>query len=356
MVLWLPDYAVTELIQTINWSILGFSIALSVIIIGIRLHLLRNTRIEQQFLETWQPMFDTCLSRALPDWLPTLNPEHVTLFLKHWLQYQELADETVRENLNLVAYQAGIQNHLLDLLDARSVKKRLLALTAIGFLDERDYWESCYTHLWSPSPFVSLMAARSLLQLNRERAIPIILQALGQFNHWPKARTILILIETGIDHISMPLCDTIAQAEETVALKLIPYLEIAHQHDVSTLLCWLLHQSPSEAMSLACLKMARKFSQFEELSLVRGFLSHPNALIRAEAAITLSVLSPPEEEWDLLDLLHDQDPHVRQEVARVLVQSDEFNEDSLKLLDALELDDSTSLWLTKAFIEKQCQL
>jgi HEAT repeat protein len=246
----------------------------------------------------------------------------MVIFLTQWIQYQEISDESLRELLSMVAITAGVENHLKHILLHRSIREKILAITALGFLKDSSYMETFKHWINSTNISISLASARAMLQLNPHEAMPQIINLLRVRQDWPQARMILFLSEAGIDVISEPLAKAVLQ---TPSPKLIYYLSVANSSIAVPILVDLLKSTINHSIILACLKTLSRFNVQKELQVIRHFLKHHDWECRAAAAKIIGKMGYASDEESLLALLSDSQNIVQYEAALALFEMPHFN-------------------------------
>jgi HEAT repeat protein len=334
-----------------------FTLLLTVALFGtvfiLRKSMLRKKKHQQNFIESWAPIWGQCFQYELPNYIPQLTQEDMVTFLTQWIQYQEISDESLRELLCMVALKAGVEKHLTHILQHRSIREKILAITALGFLKDPTYMETFKHWINSSNISVSLASARAMLRLNPQETMTLLVSLLKVREDWPQARMTLFLTEAGIDVISEPLAKAVL---ETPTPKLINYLAVTNSFIAVPTLISILKTSINRSVILACLQTLSKFNLQNDIPFIRNYLKHPNWECRAAAAKIIGKMGYAADEESLLALLLDSQNIVQYEAALALFEMPHFNRSYAQKLSS-QLTEQTGLHvLTRVMTEKRWTL
>ena len=345
----------------IGCLLLLLTLTLFAMVFVLRISLVKTQQRQASFIETWAPIWNQCFSDNLPDEIPLLDEKDVNTFLVQWLQYQETYEDSMREVLNLVALKAGIEKHLLAILKHKSVREKILALTAFGFLQDKTHWAMLFQYALSESTFLSMAACRAMLHIDAKQAVPLVINRILKRGDWPQARVVLFLAEAGIDVVSEPLTQTVQSSSSQDVVKLIPYLEITKASLALPALNQVLQTfSTNKNCVLASLKTMAKFIPTEEQKSIRTFLSHRDWEIRAAAIKTLAKTGDSQNEALFIKHLNDDEHYVQFEAAKALFRLPNFTMERCiniqKQLDSKTPNTPGSMILTRLLTENYLKL
>lgn len=334
-----PADSSLDLIFWIGMDLLFLTLFLFSLILLLRVSLIQGTQKKQRLVDRWMPLLEGCLNHQFPESVPQLRPSELMTFLSLWLNLYEPSDESSRDILVMVALQAGQEQLIHQQLSHRNpVRHKIILLSAMGALKNPAWKEVCITSLSSENAFLSLAAARALLHMDPDTGIPMVLDMLARRTDWPSARVSMLLLEAGLPLISAPLARLVEEAPPQDLPRLIPYLQIIAGSAAVPLLESLLanpaHQG-NEPILLACLQALGKFSRFGNADRITPFLRHPNAAIRAEAAIALSNAGNFSDGKYLVGLLNDEIPMVQYKAAQALLNLPSMTETGVHELQTL---------------------
>jgi HEAT repeat protein len=266
----------------------------------------------------------------------------------------ETADENARELLILVALQVGLEKKIrFHLNRAEPVRQRILLLSVIGALKDPAFQEICFQYLTAENSFLSLAAARALLQINPQGNIAPVVEMLARRHDWPTSRTSLALLEAGIDVISQPLAELLWKTPTQDLPYLIPYLDITSSETAIPTLQTILANTSDEQVILACLRGLARSSRYQYTDIIGLFLSHTNPHIRAEAVHTMSHIGAFTDGLLILPLLEDNIPLVQYRAAQALINLPGMTQTKARQLQQLLKNPSAVTTLTRVIDEKR---
>ncbi len=306
--------------------------------------LLRRQRRADRFLAVWRPLLMQSLD-TVPASPPPIARADVYTFLSVWNYLHESLRDESKEQLNQVARVVGMDTVAQDRLRQRSLRQRLMAIVTLGHLREASVWNELQVIVQHNNTMLSLAAARALLQINAEAALPILLPLMASRSDWPVTRVANLLKEAGADVISQPL----AHAAETTP-RLIRYLEVAHRDVVVTTVRRLLATTQDEHVLQACLPL---INDPADVTIVRACLSHPQWLVRVEAVAALGRVGTADDEAGLAALLSDPHWWVRYRAAHSLATLPASNVPQLQRLAAAQTNPFAHDILTEVIAERE---
>ena len=358
----LSQHSADTTLDVIFWigiDLLFLTLFLFSLILLLRVSLIQGNRRKQALVARWMPILEGCLNHGFPETVPKLHPSELFTFLSMWLNLYETSDESSREILVMVALQAGLESCINRQLTQRNeVRRKIILLSAIGAIKNTEWQAFCLSSLHSENAFLSLAGARALLQMDPDTAVPLVLELLAKRTDWPSARVSMLLLEAGLPLISTRLANMVREAPADDLPRLIPYLRIITADAAIPVLETLLSNPQyreNEPVLLASLQALGKFSRFGHTDTIRGFLSHPNAGIRAEAATAVSRVGRFEDGKYLVGLLNDEVPMVQYKAAQALLNLPSMNEANVKALQTLLDKPDAVAMLNRVIGEKRFQ-
>jgi HEAT repeat protein len=281
-----------------------------------RYRLTKRKRRSDLFLQTWKPLLINSLDTNIED-LPGIAPADALTFLSVWnYLHESLLDES-RERLNEVAKKTGIDKVCRKMLKAHSIRKKLLAITALGNLREKSVWEEMVELLKTANPTVSMAAARALVLIDAVEAIPVLIPYIKKRTDWSTSKIASILKIAGPDTFSGQLARAAVEATADIQPTLIHYLELGHKSSAMAAIHQIIRTTTDEMVIQACLNA---IDDPVEIDIVRSFLDHPHWLVRMRAAAALGRIGQPEDEQRLVRLLSDREWWVRYRAAQALAK------------------------------------
>jgi HEAT repeat protein len=304
-------------------SIAVLCIYAAVILLLISILLLRFARLAKErrrrsVTETWRPLLAQCVVE-MPDRLPTLQSRDHVAFLYLWNHCFESIRGDARAQLSELARRMGADRFAKRLLRARLVRRRLLAIVTLGHLQERSIWNELALTLQADNAFLSLVAAKALLNIDAQAAIPFLIPVMSQRKDWSPLKVVAMFEAVGADLAAETIARAATQAPPEIAARLIRHLAATRSSQgLPPLRALLAAGSPSDDVLSACLFLFGQCSDPRDVSTVREHLAHPTWYVRLQAATALGKMGVEEDEPRLVRLLDDDHWWVRYRAAEAL--------------------------------------
>lgn len=303
-------------------------------VLVLRVHLLLSQRRTAKFLAFWRPLLAEFAIVAIPCKemvLPRLQRRDFHRFIGLWLTMQESLADEAHERLNHVARRLGAHRVAQRALRRKQVPQRLAAIIFLGHLKDRASWPSLETLLRSANPVISVVAARSLMQINPAKAVPLVFAELLRRDDWPVERLGLVFRHTLTPELAnahlAPLLD---DCDDETAIRLLPYVRSMHHEARNALLFALLSRSRSDRLTS---RVLRQVENPECLELVRRYTAHPRWHVRMQAVAALGRIGSREQDVAILaERLGDEQWWVRYRAAQALVRLLGHEPDELRAL------------------------
>jgi hypothetical protein len=318
-----PSDPTLQFVVWLSLVLLVLVLLLLLQIILLRVNLAARIAREQHFLEVWQPLLAAAIAGETVT-LAHLARGNEVNFLKLWNHLQESLRGEAKQRLNEVAERCGVAQRSRVLLRRKELRLKLLALNTLGHLLDRSAWNDILQLARRPDPLLSLAAARALFQIDANAALRELRNELLERDDWPTAQLAILLQEIGSAGIFTMLADTASQlaatpraAEVTMLKRLLQLLEVAPYQHVILAIRSILSAAVDDEIVAQCLKYLR---EPVDLPFVRGNLSHPNWVVRLQAARALGRIGSREDWPKLAALLGDPVWWVRYRTAQTLVE------------------------------------
>lgn len=292
----------------------------------LRAMLLLKERRYRDFSALWYPILLSGDRKKLKH-LPYIKYADRFSFLILWntLREQKDNDVDIRNWMNSVATETGIDHVAIRYLGKRSVRKKLLAVVTLGQLREKSQWEKLCQIATSEHALLSLAATQAIARIDPKAAVPIIVPLVVHRIDWPAAKIASILKEIGPDLVSEPLVNAVTHAPADDIQRLVPYLATCHDTITLSAVRQILASPPDDKVIGPCLNAIGRFRETEDLELVRHYLNHPRWHVRAHAAACIGRIGTKEDEKTLVALLADQEWWVRYRAAQAIVDLPSFS-------------------------------
>jgi HEAT repeat protein len=204
------------------------------------------------------------------------------------------------------------------MLEARGVRRRLLAVSTLGHLRDRndqDSWNALVRLLSDRDRLLSLSAARALARIDGAAALPAILPKLSERDDWSKSYVLGMLMDLGAEVVSRPLTDAALHLPVERAQRLLQYFSVVQVADAVPVVRAIISRTKNVECLAACLRV---FADVDDLDTVREYLHHPSWQVRVQAVNVLARLGAATDYSVLLPLLSDPEWWVRYRAAKAL--------------------------------------
>lgn len=325
-------YAGLAIVSLITLSMLAW-------IVFLRIRLYFEQRHHANFQEIWLPVFtETAL---YPDChkkdarFPPLPRRDFFLFMNIWLGFQESLSGAGLVRMNGLARRLRVQGYARRFLHKGRLRRRLVAVMFLGTLRDRGSWSDLETLLSHENSLLSTLAARALLKIDQERALPLVFAQLVKREDWPETRVAVLLRSVLTAELATtPLFDALRDSTDAEALRLLPYVEHMFNEERNRILRILLERSTSDRLISRLLKQIRCG---HELDLVRHYAGHSRWHIRMQAVAALGRIGQREDIPLLLQRLGDEEWWVRYRAAQSLIKISGMTRQELEMIrDNLE--------------------
>ncbi len=301
-------------------AVLGISLLMLALIVLLRVSLILRQRRQRRFIMKWQPLLAECTFQV-PEKLPRIPRAMRYTFLKLWTYHLESLAGATRGNLVQLAQSAGMSEIVRDMVAQGNLRKKLIAVVALGHLGDKTRWHELRLLVGDPSPMLSLAAARALLDIDARATLPWLITVIGAREDWPMAKIAAMLKDIGPDLLTTPL---IAATEAAAAAedgshqvpRLLRLMAVAHSERAAPALRRILSQTEDPDVIAAALRVLR---DPEDVTMMRGYVRHANWVVRISAVRALGHIGMPEDRKLLTDLLSDEHWWVRYHAARALI-------------------------------------
>lgn len=301
-------------------------------IISLRIKLTISQRHQDLFQQTWNPIFNGVALQSLPKniALPNLDSRDYPLFIHSWLNLQETISGEGKIRLNALARRLGMHKYAQQNLNKSKIRQRMIAVVFLGRLRDRLSWTPLEKLMHNENILLSMLAARSLLEIDQIRAFPLVFSELIRREDWPEIRVALLLRSVLVPElVTRHLFDVLLGCNDTQATKLLPYLELMYNEEKNRILRILLERSQSDLLTSRLLK---HIDGIEEIDMVRHYTGHARWHIRMQAIAALGRIGQREDLPTLMQGLSDEEWWVRYRAAQSLVKISGMNREELAMI------------------------
>lgn len=322
-------------------------------IVLLRIRLYFEERHRANFQATWLPIFtETALHpdcHKKDERLPVLPRRDFFLFMDVWLDFQESLSGHSVVRMNGLARRLQLHASARRLLFKGGLRRRLVAVVFLGTLRDRVSWADLETLLSHENSLLSILAARALIKIDQERALPLVFAQLVRREDWPETRVAVLLRSVLTAELATtPLFDALRDSTDAGAIRLLPYVEHMFDEERNRILRVLLERSTSDRLTSRILK---HIQCGHELDMVRHYAGHSRWHIRMQAVAALGRIGQREDIPLLLQRLGDEAWWVRYRAAQSLIKIPGMTRQELEVIhDNLE-DSFARTMLAQAMTE-----
>ena len=317
---WLPDDPLLALVFQTGLAVIGCSILMLIAVFLLRARLVIRQRRERRFNLLWQPVLAQCV-HGVPENLPGVPRNMLYHFLKLWIYHHESLAGSAPTNLEAMALAMQLDKPVRELIGSDDLRLRLIALVTLGKLGDRTRLSELRELVADPSPVLSLVAARALLQIDPAAELPFLIAVMARREDWPLARLVTMLREAGSDSVTQPLVTALEAAiqsgeEGNQIVRLLNLMEVAHTGQVAPVASRIIRHGTVPDQIAAALRVVQDPRDRE---VVRALTRHEKWFVRARAARVIGRIGDDSDRKLLVRMLGDAHWWVRYHAARALL-------------------------------------
>jgi HEAT repeat protein len=337
------------LLASLQISVPAAALALVLLLLTFTAHHSQQQRDHRarQLRQTWQRVFFHSLV-DLPRAAPPLAPRDAPVVLKLWLEVIESVRGQGHRTLSMQAADLGFERHALKWLDARATHRRMLGAAVLGRMGLSGAFGPMEHLLDDRDPVLSLMAARSLLMIDAERALPLVLPRIALRHDWSLIRIAAMLSDVPTE-VLHPLFRVALQDHRSGAavrlLRLIQPARIEASADMLRRFLYLMQ--PADVLE-AALQVCHHPTL---VPAIRELLRHPATRVRREATAAWGRLGGLHDTLSLGQRLLDPAWSVRRQAALALLRMPGLQPLQLQALEKALANAGASAMLAQAQAE-----
>jgi hypothetical protein len=317
---WEPHDPLLQVVFWIGIGIIILSLLMLIAVFLLRIRLVMVQRRQRFFEAQWQPLLAECVF-GVPAEIPQVPPKMRYHFLRVWNFHHESLAGASRANLEALAASMHLGEIARELMHTGNLRERLIAVMTIGHLRDRTQWHELRDLVAHPSPMLSLLAARALIDIDAPSTLAWLITVMAARDDWPLSRVVTILREVGPDLVTLPLigaAEAAARGEggDTQVARLLKMMEVAHIEHVSPFVGKIAREDKSPELIASALRLMQ---DPRDLDIVRIHTKHESWFVRATAIQTLGRIGGKSDMQFLIDMLSDTHWWVRYRAARALL-------------------------------------
>lgn len=323
-----------QLAVWLSWAVAVLGVLLLVSIVFMRFALARRQKHDERFLALWRPLLTRLMFEPLPARLPRLAEADLGLFLGLWNHLHEVLRGDATARLNAVAERLRVPAATRQLAGARSPRRRILGLLALGNLRDAASWPLYVEAVREDNTALSMAGLRALLLTDARRALPIVVPLLAGRVDWSLVRVAQYLQQASPDVVAKPLAEAARVMPGAQAQRLLKYLPTVATPASDAIVRRIAASNEDSGVLSACLGMLK---HPEDRPLLNRCLAHDTWFVRVAAIRALAEVADPEDEPALVARLGDREWWVRYRAGQAIAKLRGNDRAALQALhDALE--------------------
>lgn len=316
----IPSDAVVRAAVITGLLLLGLAllILLNVLLLGVRATL--QARRDSQFRETWQPVMAAAAVGDVPPELPTLHWADHQRFLLLWNRMQQSLRGSARDHLNTLLQRTGMDRVARLHLEAGSTRASLIAINTFRHLLPEDTANRLLRLAREAPGPIAIAAARTLAGIDQQEHTATLVAIMLQRRDWSSTHCLDIVRTAPSQRAAAALLPAFREGSPAARERLLPLLECVQPMERAPALRAFLGEHPDDPLTAPALDLLTVARDPVDAELMRGFLGHPQAHVRAIAVWGLGKLGGGESDFQRMQaLLCDPSWQVRQSAAAALV-------------------------------------
>lgn len=321
--------------------------ALALLLVWMRRMLIKRLAWQKHFLSVWRNILIESLENT-PTSLPSIHKQDWLLLFNLWNLMHDFLRGEASEKLNQFARLTDMDQVARRWLKKPRVRDRLIAVITLGRLRDQQAWPSLCEIMRGKHSTLSLAAARALIQIDPNAALPIILPAILDRQDWPPSRIASFLGQAS-SRMTHQLADATLQTVSKRAPGVLRHLLESGYNKLFNI-ADALHHSQNDEIISACLQSV---SNPADLPSVRHYARHANWRLRVQAANALGRIGTRLDIPLLTGLLSDPQWWVRYRAAQAITRLPSVDDASLQKMQTQLEDPYARDILRQAIAESQ---
>ena len=315
-------------------AVAAMTVLMLMVIIVMRQVILHQEKVHANAVALWKTIMVATPGDSAGT-IPPLPNRDVPGFLEVWNEVHEPLHGGTTPYLARIAGEVGLEARLYKRLAHSSFHTQLVAIIALGHVQNSESFHRVESFIDDKNPIVSLCAARSLMQIDPARAVSMFVPQIVRRSDWSQGSVATILHEIGADNVTRELSEATLQATADIAPRLIRFLAGVSPESAAPIIRNTLLSSTDERLISTCLQV---MTNRDDLDCVRPLLTHPRWHVRMQAAVTLGRLGVPGDEQRLTAILSDEQWWVRYRAAQALMRLSFVKRDDMLRIEQAQTD------------------
>lgn len=327
------------------------TVGLTLQVLAMRLSGARSEARRRDLRARWRPVLLRAAAGEdeLVDAQPLRRDEALEVLLL-WNQLQDSLRGSAHEGLNRLASRMGAYVIARRWAASRRPPLQVLGVMTLGHFGRPVDWPLLLAALGDPRSYLSLAAARALLQIDARAAVAPVLDQYMARNDWSVARVGTLLRDAGGEAVGPALVERLLAGTPAQQLKLLPLAHLATDTYGGPVVQQVLERASDPGVLGLALQLVQGQVSLER---ARALLGHPDWEVRAQAALALGRVGQPIDRARLIALLSDREWWVRFRAAQALVTMPGIEVRTLRVLHAALEDRYARDMLTQVMAERE---
>ena len=313
-------------------GVAALAVVMLMVIIVMRMVVLQRDRVHTAAAIFWRGIL---VHKPEDGRIPALRRRDLSGFVQVWNEVHDPLKGATTPYFARVAREVGLEAHLRRRLARAGFHGRLVALIAMGHVQNAASFDLVERFVDDRNPIVSLCAARALMQIDAPRAVSKFVPQIALRSDWSQGSVAAILTEAGADAVARELSEATLQANVEIAPRLIRFLAGVSPQAAGPIIRKALETAKDERLMSTCLQV---MTNPGDLDVVRPMLAHPRWHVRMQAAVTLGRLGVAGDEQRLIGILTDQQWWVRYRAAQALLRMRTVGTENMRRIQAAQTD------------------
>ncbi len=298
-------------------AVVVFNGAFLLVLLSLRIRAQRSAERRKAFSARWRPVVmqwsigHPAVLPITPGKFPIFTHEERFWFLEIWNEMRQSMRGESSAYLNGLLVELKLQDELISLLESRQPGEKLMAIQALGQLQDEKAWDALVRLALHAEPLVAFQAVGALLLISSESALPVLIEVLKRHRDWSRARLIGMLRRVVSPRLVSPLGEALLQAlsdgDLALAKDLAVLLGVMRYPATLPFLREVLRQAPSLALLDISVKTLGELRDATSLPAIQDLVMHKDPLIRQQAILAMSSMAGPAQIPILLNVLGDDD-------------------------------------------------
>ncbi len=305
----------------------GISILLLAVIIYLRWRTKREEVRRNRVGDRWELLVEEWPEKDQASSFSNADRVH---FLALWNEAFEEADRAKRKQFLAIAEYLNLSSFVKTNIDSYHRRRYQPTILAAGFLGLNELSGTLKDICSGGGSFPSVLAARSLVEMEAEDAVEFVLDGMLNRPDWPIPRVEFALQPVPPEPITEPLLSRLRSEEGENRSRMMNLLHLAEPEPARSFLVKSLGNSPGDEEAADALRELARVARREDRPVLDPYLNAEAPFLRSLAVGVLGSIGN-REDFDLLhNLLGDPDYWVRYRSALAMMDLDGVEEEEVK--------------------------